>query len=275
MNISETQARTITERLAGKYTFVIIGPSQHGKTTFLSRVIGVQDKLEIGDGTGSATQSMNIYFQKSLITGVEVQFIDSPGLNDSHTTERSNEAIKNKIRTYLTNHKPHCVMLFYKFPAELTASFKESVLFAKEIATKYKCPVMLTHTCCDGAAALSTYPGKFVADVDDGEEENLLVQKCFLKWKEVREQKVSELLGESILFFKCCYGFKRKGLLTLPDGTEAVENVMNTLRNAIGNSLLLIVAEFAKDQEARRWSEILLTAGAAFMVMLGLLLSRK
>lgn len=191
---------------------------------------------------------MALWTLKSTISDVEVQFIDTPGLGDSNL-ERTDEQTKEEISTFLAQHKPDCVMLFFKFFTDLTAvsfffwqggravlvfentkPFKQAVLFVKEIATKYKCSVLFLHTFCDTATNIDNYPVTFVDDIIDSSKdiqkaidddqrngEKLLTKETFTSWRQAREMDTKKILGEDITFLSCCYGRPRFRGITKQD----------------------------------------------------------
>ena len=42
-NFHIAQIEMLNKLCTGKFTYIVIGPSQHGKTTFLTQIIGVED----------------------------------------------------------------------------------------------------------------------------------------------------------------------------------------------------------------------------------------
>jgi hypothetical protein len=97
----------------------------------------------------------------------------------------------------------------FLFPFDLAKVFEEAAEFAKEIAIKYECPFMFIHTFCDGATALCNYPESLQEEYEE-DEDALQIQKCFLKWRAAREDKVKDLLGSDVAFYSCCYGINGK-----------------------------------------------------------------
>lgn len=63
----------------------------------------------------STTAHPTIHFQEC--PNFNLQFIDTPGLSDS---SKKDAEIKADINKFLDCHKPNCVILFYRFGAEMT-----------------------------------------------------------------------------------------------------------------------------------------------------------
>jgi hypothetical protein len=266
---------------------VIIGPSQHGKTTFLREIFGVTEGLHaaIGDGTESVTRRPHIWNCSSTFVPVEIQFIDTPGIFDS---EISNENTKASIMKFLRDNNPHCILLFHKFASETTAMFNHSLEFANQIATEYRAPIIFVHTCCD--VELNSYPREFVAQVrranpeiearrtgKDPEMRKAAIQelamRCFAEWKAIRERKVCERLDSSITIASTCSIFNDLSDGTLPDGTIAKNELLKTICTVAGDSLLVMAVEHLERE--RFWAKTLSLLGAAAVVGVALILGAR
>jgi len=250
----------------------LIGPSQHGKSSFLKGIFGTKASHDIvvGIGQDSVTAEPMIWRHPCNHLPITINFIDTPGLFDSRSSheesEYSNHKIKEKIHIFLKDkqNRPNCVMLFYKFMHEPTEAFNISIDFAMEIATLHSCPIIMAHTFCDEKCYPETF-NALVLDSDQSlkqkyengsnaeqkEAKKTLQRTCFVKWKEEKEKKIKLKLNGILLYTACCmFNFYKKDAI-LPDGEKAYEQVMKVFHDAVGVPILCVSAEHAENPKAK------------------------